>query len=88
MIYLDLTHLHVQVQVLRLRVRTFLPNPLSSIFNRLERERDVKRGQGPVNATDSLRAPLCVFLSFGRAFGSAVLPVPGTHVVALEPYKL
>ena len=59
----------------------------SSIF-RLERERDVKRGQGPVNATDPLRAPLCVFLSFGRAFGSAVLPVPGTHVVALEPYKL
>jgi hypothetical protein len=35
-------------------------------------ERDVKRDQGPVNATDSLATPSCVLLSFGRAFGSAV----------------
>ena len=35
-------------------------------------ERDVKRDQGPVNATDSLHTPLCILVSFGRAFGSAV----------------
>ena len=29
------------------------------------------RNYGPVNATDSLRTPLCILLSFGRAFGSA-----------------
>ena len=32
-----------------------------------------RRDQGPVNATDSLHTPLFILLSFGRAFGSAVL---------------
>ena len=49
---------------------TFLPNPLSSIF-RLER--DVKRDQGSVNATDSLHTPSCVLLSLHFRF-----LVPGT----------
>ena len=62
-------HVMYDYKIMTLTLKHFCPISFLQSFFRLER--DVKRNYGPVNATDSLRTPLCILLSFGRAFGSA-----------------